>query len=56
MKKDSMLKNMLKASEIGGTHRARKRKAKKGNITTKSVKANKTRFSTDKVDGHADSK
>jgi hypothetical protein len=56
MKKDSTLKKMLKASEIGGTRRAKKRKAKKGNITDGGVKANKTRFSTDKVDGHADSR
>ena len=53
---DSNIKKMLLRSEVGSTRRIKKRKARKGNVTQKGVKANKTRFSTDKVDGHADSK
>jgi len=49
MAKDSTLKKMLKASEVGGTRRVKKKKAKKGNVVSEGPKADKTRFSTSQV-------
>jgi hypothetical protein len=46
---DSNIKKMLLRSEVGATRRVKKRRAKKGNVKDTGVKANKSRFSNDKV-------
>jgi hypothetical protein len=43
---DKILKKMIKASEIGGTKHISKKKAKRGNVMGKQIKAKKGRYST----------